>query len=172
MVKTITTMQIVLLGDAGAGKTSWLDRFTTGSFDPRYIPNDFPSSHDVMLELNNSTVDQHQVVFKIVDTPGQKLYQPNIFRDICIDADAIIIFYDLTSEIGWKNCVEWEKLAKSYNPNAQIVNVGNKADIKPFILRERPLPHYLVSAKSNYNYEKPLLAIAQHLLHNPDIRFV
>ncbi len=61
--------------------------------------------------------------------------------------------------------------------NVPIVLVGNKVDVKERKVkakgitfhRKRNLQYYDVSAKSNYNFEKPFLWLARRLVGNPTL---
>jgi len=64
--------------------------------------------------------------------------------------------------------------------NVPIVLCGNKVDIKERKVkaklitfhRKKNLQYYDISAKSNYNFEKPFLWLARKLAGNPSLEFV
>lgn len=64
--------------------------------------------------------------------------------------------------------------------NIPIVLCGNKVEVKDRKVkakqityhRKKNLQYYEISAKSNYNFEKPFLWIARKLAAEPDITFV
>lgn len=64
--------------------------------------------------------------------------------------------------------------------NIPIVLCGNKVDIKDrkvkaksvLFHRKKNLHYFEISAKSNYNFEKPFLWIARKLIANPTLAFV
>lgn len=64
--------------------------------------------------------------------------------------------------------------------NIPIVLVGNKVDVKERKVkaksitfhRKKNLQYYDISAKSNYNFEKPFLWLARKLVGNPGLEFV
>jgi len=64
--------------------------------------------------------------------------------------------------------------------NIPIVLCGNKVDIKDRKVkaksitfhRKKNLQYYDISAKSNYNFEKPFLWLARKLLGDPNLEFV
>ena len=61
-----------------------------------------------------------------------------------------------------------------------IVLCGNKVDVKERKVkaktitfhRKKNLQYYDISAKSNYNFEKPFLWLARKLVGNPTLEFV
>ena len=79
--------------------------------------------------------------------------------------------FDLTSRISYKNVPVWYRDLVRVCENIPIVLVGNKADIKNRKVKARQitfhrrknLAYYDISAKSNYNFEKPFLWIARKL---------
>lgn len=64
--------------------------------------------------------------------------------------------------------------------NIPIVLCGNKVDVKNRQVkpkqvtfhRKKNLQYYEISAKSNYNYEKPFLYLARKLTGDPHLQFV
>ena len=88
--------------------------------------------------------------------------------------------FDLTSRISYKNVQTWHKDLTRICDNIPIVLVGNKADVKERKLkasqiifhRRRNLQYYNVSAKSNYQYEKPFLWLLKQLTNQQDIVLV
>merc|ERR1711943_130618 len=64
--------------------------------------------------------------------------------------------------------------------NIPIVLVGNKVDVKDRQVkakniqfhRKRDLQYYDLSARSNYNFEKPFLRLARRLTNQPNLQFV
>ena len=64
--------------------------------------------------------------------------------------------------------------------NIPIVLVGNKVDVKERKVkaksitfhRKKNLQYYDISAKSNYNFEKPFLWLSRKLVGNPALEFV
>ena len=57
---------------------------------------------------------------------------------------------------------------------------GNKVDVKSRVVkakhvvfhRKKNLQYYEISAKSNYNFEKPFLYLARKLVGDPNLHFV
>lgn len=88
--------------------------------------------------------------------------------------------FDLTSRITYKNVPKWYKDLTRVCEKIPIVLVGNKADVKERKLkasniifhRKRNLQYYDVSAKSNYQYEKPFLWLMRQLSGDSDLQLV
>ena len=88
--------------------------------------------------------------------------------------------FDVTSRMTYKNVPQWHRDLVRVCENIPIVLCGNKVDIKDRKVkaksitfhRKKSLQYYELSAKSNYNFEKPFLWIARKLIGNPNLVFV
>jgi len=88
--------------------------------------------------------------------------------------------FDVTSRITYKNVPSWHRDIVRVCENIPIVLVGNKVDVKDRQVkakniqfhRKRNLQYYDLSARSNYNFEKPFLWLARRLTNQPQLQFV
>jgi GTP-binding nuclear protein Ran len=99
--------------------------------------------------------------------------------------------FDVTSRITYKNVPNWHRTCPSHFfliigdlvrvcENIPIVLCGNKVDVKDRKVkaktitfhRKKNLQYFDISAKSNYNFEKPFLWLARKLAGNPGLEFV
>ncbi|GAB0147246.1 hypothetical protein EsHS_00007634 [Epichloe bromicola] len=88
--------------------------------------------------------------------------------------------FDVTSRITYKNVPNWHRDLVRVCENIPIVLTGNKVDVKERKVkaktitfhRKKNLQYYDISAKSNYNFEKPFLWLARKLVGNPALEFV
>ena len=88
--------------------------------------------------------------------------------------------FDVTSRITYKNVPNWHRDLVRVCDNIPIVLVGNKVDIKDRKVkakqitfhRKKNLQYYDISAKSNYNFEKPFLWIGKKLIGDSNLNFV
>lgn len=88
--------------------------------------------------------------------------------------------FDVTSRITYKNVPNWHRDLVRVCENVPIVLCGNKVDIKERKVkakaitfhRKKNLQYYDISAKSNYNFEKPFLWLARKLIANANLEFV
>lgn len=79
--------------------------------------------------------------------------------------------FDVTSRITYKNIPKWYKDLTRVCENVPTVLVGNKVDEKDRKVRvkqinfhrTRNVQYYDISAKSNYQYEKPFVWILRTL---------
>ena len=97
-----------------------------------------------------------------------------------IGGQAAIIMFDVTARVTYKSVPHWHKDLTRVCESIPIVLCGNKIDcrdrkVKPRDIqfhRKKNLQYYDISAKSNYNFEKPFLYIVRKLTANPDAQFV
>ena len=83
--------------------------------------------------------------------------------------------FDVTSRVTYKNVPNWHRDLVRVCENIPIVLCGNKVDIKDrkvkaksiVFHRKKNLQYYDISAKSNYNFEKPFLWLARKLIGKP-----
>jgi len=80
----------------------------------------------------------------------------------------------------YKNVPNWHRDLVRVCEGIPIVLCGNKVDIKDRKVkpkqitfhRKKNLQYYDISAKSNYNFEKPFLWLARKLVGDPNLIFV
>merc|ERR1712174_143493 len=97
-----------------------------------------------------------------------------------IQGQCAIIMFDVTSRVTYKNVPNWHRDLVRVCENIPIVIVGNKVDIKDRKVkakaitfhRKKNLQYYDISAKSNYNFEKPFLYLARKLTGEGELEFV
>ncbi|CAH8445308.1 unnamed protein product [Heterobilharzia americana] len=97
-----------------------------------------------------------------------------------IQGQCAIIMFDVTSRVTYKNVPNWHRDLVRVCENIPIVLCGNKVDIQDRKVkaksitfhRKKNLQYYDISAKSNYNFEKPFLWLARKLVGDPNLEFV
>ncbi|KAJ3402781.1 GTP-binding nuclear protein gsp1/Ran [Chytriomyces hyalinus] len=155
-----TTFKLVLVGDGGTGKTTFVKRHMTGEFEKKYVATLGVEVHPLTFHTNFGAI-----CFNTWDT---------------IQGQCAIIMFDVTSRITYKNVPNWHRDLVRVCENIPIVLTGNKVDIKERKVkaktitfhRKKNLQYYDISAKSNYNFEKPFLWLARKLIGNPSLDFV
>lgn len=88
--------------------------------------------------------------------------------------------FDVTSRVTYKNVPNWHRDLVRVCDNIPIVLCGNKVDVKDrkvkakaiVFHRKKNLQYYDISAKSNYNFEKPFLYLARKLTGDASLEFV
>ncbi|XP_016986288.1 GTP-binding nuclear protein Ran-like isoform X2 [Drosophila rhopaloa] len=103
------------------------------------------------------------------DTAGQE--RLGGMRDgYYIQAHCAIMMFDVTSRTSYDRLEKWHRDLVRVCGNIPIVICGNKADslfeAETFVkfYRQKQLMFFKISAKSNYNLDKPFLYLARQLL--------
>lgn len=168
------TFKLVLVGDGGVGKTTFVKRHLTGEFEKRYVATLGVEVHPLRFHTNRG-----EICFNVWDTAGQEKYGG--LRDgYYIQGQCAVIMFDVTSRVTYKNVPNWHRDLVRVCENIPIVLCGNKVDIKDrkvkakaiVFHRKKNLQYYDISAKSNYNFEKPFLWLARKLVGDPNLEFV
>jgi len=171
---TLGPFKLILVGDGGTGKTTFVKRHKSGEFERKYIPTVGVDVHPLNFHTNYG-----QIVFNVWDTAGQE--KLGGLRDgYYIQGKCAIIMFDVTSRMTYKNVPNWHRDVTRVCENIPIVLCGNKIDIKDrkvkpkqvVFHRKKNLQYYEISAKSNYNYEKPFLWLARKLILKDDLVLV
>lgn len=172
--QNVPTFKLVLVGDGGTGKTTFVKRHLTGEFEKRYH-----ATQGVEVYPLGFTTNYGEIKFEVWDTAGQEKFGG--LRDgYYINGQCGIIMFDVTSRITYKNVPNWHRDLVRVCENIPVVLCGNKVDVKERKVkaknitfhRKKNLQYYDISAKSNYNFEKPFLWLARKLSASPNLEFV
>jgi GTP-binding nuclear protein Ran len=166
--------KLILVGDGGVGKTTFVKRHLTGEFEKKYVATLGVEVHPLVFHTNRGPIK-----FNVWDTAGQEKFGG--LRDgYYIQGQCAIIMFDVTSRITYKNVPNWHRDLTRVCENIPIVLTGNKVEIKDRKVkakqitfhRKKNLQYYDISAKSNYNFEKPFLWLARKLAGDNNLAFV
>ena len=172
--KQMPTFKLVLVGDGGTGKTTFVKRHLSGEFEKKYIATVGVEVHPLVFYTNYGPI-----CFNVWDTAGQERFGG--LRDgYYVQGQCGIIMFDVTSRITYKNVPNWHRDLTRVCENIPIVLCGNKVDIKERKVkaksitfhRKKNLQYYDISAKSNYNFEKPFVYLARKLTGNNNLDLV
>ena len=165
--------KLVLVGDGSTGKTTFVKRHLSGEFEKKYVPTLGVEVHPLNFHTNFG-----QILFNVWDTAGQEKFGG--LRDgYYIQGQCAIIMFDVTSRATYKNVPNWHKDLVRICEEIPIVLVGNKVDVKDRKVkvkeitfhRKKNLQYFDISAKSNYNFEKPFLWLARKISNQPTLGF-
>jgi len=158
---TTPVFKIIVAGGADTGKTCFIHRHLTGEFIKSYEPTLGVEVHPLTL---NTT--QGKINLNLWDLAGTPSFKGAI--DYYQGAHGMLVFYDASAPTGASFNEAMAVLQK--HSGLPTVLCGSKADIGEGSKSWAPfgiiLEHYKVSARSNYNYEKPFLALARTLTGN------
>lgn len=117
--------KILVIGDAGVGKTSLIRRFTKGYFSEN-------TSATIGVDFAVKTLNIHgdKVNLQCWDTAGQEKFR-SITQSYYRNADAVIMVFDITNRGSFASIPQWLVDVQRYtSKNVIKVLVGNKTDLK------------------------------------------
>jgi len=170
----VPEFKIVLIGDGAVGKTTFVKRHLTGEFEKAYNATVGCEVHPM-----NFFTSKGEVKLMVWDTAGQE--KLGCLRDgYYIGAQGAIMMFDVCARITYQNVPKWHKDFGRVCPDAHMVLVGNKVDVKErkvkakqiVFHRKKNIQYYDVSAKSNYQYEKPFLYLLRKIGGEPELTLV
>lgn len=165
--------KVVIVGDGGVGKTTFVKRHLTGEFEKQYVATQGATAHKLPFYTNRGPI-----MFNVWDTAGQEKFG-GLGDGYYVKAAAAIIMFDVTSRITYSNVPDWHKALERVCEKIPMVLCGNKCDKRERKVktrqitfhRKKNLKYFDISAKSNYNYEKPFLFIARKIARDPKLEF-
>lgn len=127
LLKTLDNLvnfKVLVIGEAGVGKSSLMLRFTDEKFTTEILPT-------VGLDFRIKVMDHkgYSVKLSIWDTAGQERFK-NITSAYYRGAHGIVLVYDLTSRRTFENLENWLIEEAKYSGEKQTMKlvVGNKSD--------------------------------------------
>lgn len=167
---------MILVGDGGTGKSTFVKRHRTGEFSREWIPTIGVEVHPLTFNTTKGPI-----CFNVWDTAGQEKFS-GLKDGYYIRGQCAIIMFDVTDKITFKNVPVWHRDIVKIAPGIPIVVCGNKVDVSTndrkvkarnmSYIRKKKLEYFDISAKSNYNFEKPFLHMARVLLDDPSLEFI
>ena len=120
-------VKVVLIGESGVGKTSIINQFTSGKFDPDCVTSLSAQFISKTVEFNNL---QKAIKFDIWDTAGQEKYRA-LAKIFYKDARVICLCYDITDGKSFEEIKSyWYEMVKSNaDPEVMYAVVANKSDL-------------------------------------------
>lgn len=171
---SVPEFKLILVGDGGVGKTTFVKRHLTGEFEKRYVATRGVEVHPLKFSTNLG-----EIQFNVWDTAGQEKFGG--LRDgYYIQGQCAIIMFDVTSRITYRSVPNWYRDITRVCENIPIVLCGNKVEIKDRKVkakqinfhRKKNLQYFEISAKVNYNFEKPFVWLARKLAGDNNLVFV
>lgn len=152
-------IKVIMLGDAGVGKTTFLIRFLDGKFDPNTKMTVGPEILAHIIDIENE-----KIPLEIWDIGGVSRFR-FLIPDFCNNLDGAILMFDLTRLSTLDHLEDWVNFVRNDNPDAPILLVGSKLDLVNDIevkddyaisfLEPLNLSGYIkISAKSGENINK------------------
>ena len=163
--------KIVLLGDGGTGKSSYVSVLQNATFRKEYIATLGVEKHEISL-----TTSHGPCVVVLWDTAGQEKLGP--LRDgYYTDASAAFIFFDVTSRVTYKNVPNWHRDVLRVCPDIPIVLCANKVDVQERKVRSKAITYhkkhkmgfYEISVKERMSLKEPFEYLLQQVTKEPDL---
>jgi GTPase SAR1 family protein len=110
---------ILVVGDAGVGKTQYINKKLNKHFESRYVP----TLGGIKSTQGNGPVTYHE-------WPGQETYKFTDYHKLPEQVDVIIYLYDCTSRMSYNNIENWVNIIKKeYEIVPPSILVGNKFEL-------------------------------------------
>ena len=158
--------KILIVGDAGVGKSVLYKKHKTGSFEPRYIAtmgleinplffNNEPST-TMIWEVGRNM--KHNIHMWGPDLENS--FTP-VFRTAINNVDIVIIMFDVTVTSTYDHVKDWYNMIKKECGDIPVVICGNKVDCTRKVLptditfhKQHKLKYYDISTKTGFNCDK------------------
>eukprot|EP01116_Phalansterium_solitarium_P008835 TRINITY_DN227_c0_g1_i7.p1 TRINITY_DN227_c0_g1~~TRINITY_DN227_c0_g1_i7.p1 ORF type:complete len:212 (+),score=11.81 TRINITY_DN227_c0_g1_i7:93-728(+) len=118
--------KVLVIGDIGTGKTSFISRWVHGVFDKAVT-----STVTVDFAVKEVLLDPHQtMVLHLWDIAGQERFS-HLTHVYYKNAQAALILFDLTSRRTFEGVKKWKRDLERVLPvDMPVVLLGNKADLQ------------------------------------------
>nr|XP_057925894.1 ras-related protein Rab-27B-like [Doryrhamphus excisus]XP_057925895.1 ras-related protein Rab-27B-like [Doryrhamphus excisus] len=129
-------IKLLVLGDSGVGKTTFLYRYTDNKFNRKFTTTvgiDFREKRLMYTGTNADGVSEKnfKVHLQLWDTAGQERFR-SLTTAFFRDAMGFLLMFDLTNQQSFHNVRNWmsQLQANAYCDSPDIVLVGTKADLR------------------------------------------
>lgn len=160
-----TTYVIAIIGADQSGKSTWVNRFTTGQFKSEW-------KHDKIQPVSKIPFKTNHGLFELICIEY-------LTTDQIPDVDGIVLMFNVThSHNNLDLLCTWRKNTEH---NCPTVLVGTAVDhpdrnIMPKYINNKSdiqdLRYYDISSKSYYNYDKPFLYLLRQMSGHDDLIFI
>ena len=180
--------KVILLGDAGVGKTSLLARYVDGIFRSEYIQtigaNFLIKEVDLSKVVDKLNIEDKELIGKIEerrvtifywDIGGQhdKLFANEYYF---LDAVGAIVVFNLVDKDSFNNLKFWISKLRELSGDVPFIIIGNKIDLSEGRvidnktiknkINEYGVEFYETSAKTNENVKKAFESLSIKILNN------
>jgi len=117
--------KILLIGDAGVGKSNLLQRYTDDPFSENHI-----ATIGVDFKIRTVEFDGKRIKLQIWDTAGQERFR-TIASSYYRNAHGFLVVYDVTNTESFQNVGMWLEEISRYCNSSTVskILVGNKSDL-------------------------------------------
>lgn len=175
--------KICMIGEGGVGKTTFIKRHRTGKFEQKYVATLGVEVYPLRFRVKGEK-GEVDVCLNMWDCAGQEKFGG--LRDgYYIQSHGCIVMCDLASKLTYTRMEWWLKEFNRVCKSAPVIIVGNKASIRITKVSTNQVHEFaknaesfnvkgscVVSAKKNFNFEKPFLLLIRELLGDDTLSFV
>lgn len=167
--------KLLLIGDAGVGKSSMLLRFTDDTFDDH-----LQSTIGVDFKVKMVQMEGKRIKMTIWDTAGQERFR-TLTSSYYRGAQGIVLVYDVSRRDTFENLDLWLQEVEVYSPSngKEVVKllVGNKIDKERVVSRKeaeawaksKGMLFVESSAKTKIGIQQVFDEVVQKILDNPSL---
>ena len=167
------TKKIVLIGDAGVGKTSIVRRFVTGLFNPEYIITLGTTIMKKEIEYIDTIVN-----LAIWDIGGQSVFKA-VRSKYYFASEGALAICDRCNRKTIENLPSWIDSFREVVGDKPVIIVGNKSDLPNLEVSEEEIKeladkykhaeYILTSAKDGTNVEKTFLNLTRLMFSDEEV---
>lgn len=171
-----TAFKVCLIGSSKVGKSVYLQRYRTGEFREKYLA----TLGGVEVYPVNFSTNKGKIILYVWDCAGQREFE-ELSSGYWIQADAAMIMFDLTSNDTFMHAQSIHDNFRALHPSVPLVVCGNKSDCVVKDVgqnnicvwkQEKGFDYYNISARSNYNFEKPWLSLLRSLTGDESLEII
>ncbi|CAI5444345.1 unnamed protein product [Caenorhabditis angaria] len=123
------TFKVIIVGDAGVGKTCLSFRFCCGKF-----PEHTEATIGVDFRERSCVIENELLKVQLWDTAGQERYRQSIVAHYYRNVNATVFVYDVTNRESFQSLNAWirecEKHGLTSDSNSPRILIGNKCDLE------------------------------------------
>uniref|UniRef100_A0A8D0GH78 Rho family GTPase 2 n=1 Tax=Sphenodon punctatus TaxID=8508 RepID=A0A8D0GH78_SPHPU len=124
MESQLARCKIVVVGDSQCGKTALLHVFAKDAYPENYVPTVF-ENYTASFEI-----EKQRIELNMWDTSGSAYYD-NVRPLAYPDSDAVLICFDISRPETLDSVLKkWQGETQEFCPNAKVVLVGCKLDMR------------------------------------------
>ncbi|WP_457557710.1 Rab family GTPase [Candidatus Harpocratesius sp.] len=169
----IPVMKVFFAGEGGVGKTTFVERFVTGMFNPNMI---------MTIGVNHAvktlkTSDGRDVTLQVWDLGGEARFR-FVVQNYVRGSNAGAVCFDLTRMSTYINLEEWVEIIREVVPDIPIYLIGMKKDLagdeieittyQELIQKYHLEKLILTSSMTGEGVDETFLSLANHLPLEPE----
>jgi GTP-binding nuclear protein Ran len=174
-----TTFKVMLVGNSAVGKTAWSARQRTGEFSKQHTP-----SSDILASSYPLPTTTGQITVDLWDTDSTSSAKEESYNG----AHGVIVMFNLTDASSFASVPGYIEMIRraTVRPDGSqipIVVAGSHCDEKDEnwkvsnaqlheMVAKYAVTYYHVSAKSNFNFEKPILSLLRRMTGDEKLNLV